>query len=318
MQERHKHRNLNFFSYDSQKAVEGAHAGTRTLSDWNRQISAGEGCVYYINGVKLSKLRERKTVVNGREQSQFAEFENVAELKKFYKKNLFNNIPELSAERPRRRRAARKTPNTTASPEVLAKRRAQKMKRKVRAMSRAERIDLAVEQACLHWHQAGIQHATYQHANKYVLENFRNIGIPEPKCKVNFNAVKGGVKITEENIIRQWNQNSPTGGQPKKHILSDTEQYYVKTHSTYLFTPETIQIQDLVIDCPEKALAPIFDKRDQAESGNRVINPFLRALYSFVSSFGSSPSTTETKEIPSIKMQEEAQTKIELPKIKGL
>ena len=313
MQERHKHQNLNFFSYDSHKAAEGAHAGTRTLSDWNRQINAGDGCIYYINGVQLSKLRERKTVVNGRAQSQFVEFENVAELKKFYRKHLFNNIPELSTERLRRRRAARKSPKTAASPEGLAKRRTQKMKRKVRVMSREERIDLAVEQACLHWHQAGIQHA-----NKYVLENFRNIGIPEPKSKVNFNAVKGGVKITEENIIRQWNQNSPTGGQPKKHILSNTEKYYVKTHSTYLFTPETIQVQDLVIDCPEKALAPIFDKRPEAEQGNRVSNPFLRTLYSFVASFSSSPSTKPTNDIPSIKKEEAAQTMFELPKIKGL
>ena len=294
----HQYRNLKFFSYDSQKAIEGADAGKRTMNDWNRQINAGSNCIYYINGVQLSAVRK-------------TEFADVAELKQFFKKNLFNNMPGLSTKRQRLSRVVRKTPKQATS-----KRHQKKSKPKIRAVSSSDRANLAAEQACLHWHQAGIQHATYQHANKYTLENFPKIGLPEPKSRVNFDTVKGGVKITEENTIKAWNENNPKGGAPKKHTLGETESYYAKTHTSYLFTPENIQVQDLVIDCPSKALAPIFDSRPQSEQGNRIGNSFLRSLYSFVSRFAAK-TPQATYDITNDKADERDQKTIELTKPKG-
>lgn len=301
----HQYRNLKFFSYDSQKAIEGADAGKRTMNDWNRQINAGSNCIYYINGVQLSAVRK-------------TEFADVAELKQFFKNNLFNNMPGLSTERHRRRRLVRKTPNLTASFDTVAKRHRKKLKPKIRAVSSRDRANLAADQACLHWHQAGIQHATYQHANKYTLENFPKIGLPEPKSRVNFDTVKGGVKITEENIIKAWNENDPKGGAPKKHTLGEAapESYYAKTHTSYLFTPETIQVKDLVIDCPSIALAPIFDTRPKSEQGDRIENSFLRSLYSFVAGFGAKTPQT-TYDITNDKADEKDQKTIELTKPKG-
>lgn len=299
-----QYRNLKFFSYDSQKAIEGAEAGKRTMNDWNRQINAGSNCIYYINGVQLSAVQK-------------TEFANVAELKQFFKKNLFNNMPRLSTERERRGRVVRKTPKLATSSDTVVKRHHKKSKPKIRAVSSRDRANLAADQACLHWHQAGIQHATYQHANKYTLENFPKIGLPEPKSRVNFDTVKGGVKITEENTIKAWNENDPKGGRPKKHTCGETESYYVKTHTSYLFTPETIQVQDLVIDCPSKALAPIFDSRPQSEQGSRIGNLFLRSLYSFVSGFSAKTLQT-THDITSDKVEEKDQKTIELPKPKGV
>jgi hypothetical protein len=93
MQERHKYRNLNFFSYDDKAAAKGAEAGKRTLEDWNRTLEYKEKCRYYINGVNLFELRQRKTMVNGREVIEPVKFESIAELKQFFKKHLFNLIP---------------------------------------------------------------------------------------------------------------------------------------------------------------------------------------------------------------------------------
>jgi hypothetical protein len=196
------------------------------------------------------------------------------------------------------------------SSEALAKHRVKKLKLQARVLSSEERADLAAEQACLQWQQAGIQHATYQHANHYALDKFKKVGLPEPDFKINFESVPGGAKITEENTIRHWVENLP-GGAIKRHKRSETEQYYAKTQTSYLFTPETIQVQDLVIDCPSTALAPIFDQRPTAEQGTRVSNSFLRTLYSFVAGFTAKPAAATT-DLPSVPVEDDTKITIKL------
>lgn len=256
-----EHKNLNFFSYDSDATMGTAGAGTATLSDWNRHVNAQESCPYFINGVKLSELRAQM-VKEGK--CDKLEFSSVDELKRFFKEYIFKNL----------------------SP---------------------DEADLAAEHASLQCHQAGIQHATYQHAGAYVLDKFSGIGLSEPKFTVHFDSTDEGAKITEINAFYEWVER-PSG---KKHTRNPNEEYYAYTSTIYQFTPKCLQIEELIIDCPSLNLAPVFDKRPGEEQITRMSNRFFRALFAFIARFYSGGAPT----VPAVETKKDTQTTFEHPKL---
>lgn len=310
MTSRYEHKNINFFGYDAKATVQGAHEGTRTLNDWNRHVKAGEQCIYYINDVKLSELRARTTTVNGKEKIEYELFKDVQELKEFFKTHLFNQLRELK----KRTATNQDKPRKVLTKEERAARKIRK--EKIRA-KREKEADLAAEQACLHWHQAGIQHATYQNAYQNVLVKYPNIGLSDPttpptSSKIGFNSVQGGVKIIEENIFRKWDEIRPDRT-VKKHEISAKDDYYAKTKTTYIFTPEVVQVKEVVIDCPNRDLAPIFDKRPSIEQAPRTKgNQFLRSLCRWVTSISTKSPQSSVKDIPEVAPEESTQTTYKL------
>lgn len=304
MRSRHTYRNLNFFSYDSIETAKTSQQGERTLSDWNRHVRAGKQCGYYINGVQLSEMVKNKP------------FATVQELENFYKKNLFTNMTTPDSGSPRTGRLLRRVlkPGKSEAGKTKHPLKTKTMKHKTTVHNAEEQTNRAAKQACYQWHQAGIQHATYQHASKYSLEKFPLIGICEPtECIINFKTMPGGVTITEENVFRQWKEKNLSGTKPKDHIRDEKEDYYAKTQTTYLFTADSIEVADLLIDCPSVNLAPLFDTRPQADQEVRVGNRFLRSLYSFLGQFSTS-SAKSSEEIPSVEVEASTKTKIGLPK----
>lgn len=256
-----EHKNLNFFSYNSGETMRTAEAGTATLSDWNRHVRANESCPYFINGVKLSDLRDQMLKEG---KCDKLEFSSVEDLKSFFKEYIFKNLS-------------------------------------------SEEADLAAEHASLQCHQAGIQHATYQHAGAYVLNHFSGIGLSEPKFTVHFDSTDQGATITENNEFYEWVE-MPSG---KKHTRNPNEEYYAYTSTMYQFTPKSIQIEKLVIDCPSRNLAPVFDKRPGEEQITRMSNRFFRALFAFIARFYSGVSPT----VPAVEIKEDTQTTFDHPKL---
>jgi hypothetical protein len=59
---------------------------SKVLSDWNRQVMASDKCSYCINGQPVSDVRKGKP------------FETVADLKTFFKENLFHLAPKAEQE----------------------------------------------------------------------------------------------------------------------------------------------------------------------------------------------------------------------------
>lgn len=172
-----------------------------------------------------------------------------------------------------------------------------------------ERAELAVTQASLQWHQAGIQHATYQHTRAYTLEHFPNVQISEPEYYIHFVSTADGASITESNIYREWVE--VDNGSLNKHAGDEKKGYCAQTSTTYLFTPESIQIEGMAIDCPDQRLAQIFDIQPEKENLiTYVTNSFFRALYAFIALFYSGYT-----QVPTIE-QEEPQTSFTHPRLK--
>ncbi len=241
--------NMVFFSYDGKKAVTSADAGKRTLSDWNRQITAEQKCSYFINGINLRELREN---ILKEGKCQQLEFVDLAEFKQFLKEYLFKDLTDKKA-------------------------------------------DVAVEHAILQWHQAGIQHATYQHTWAYTLEHFPNMQIPEPNCTVHFISTQEGVCINENNTYPEWVE-VLSSGELKKHTPDETKAYCAHTSTTYLFTPESIELQGLSIDCPSLHFAQLFDKKPGEDIITLLTNCFFRALQAFIKRFYSDYTPVATAE----------------------
>lgn len=258
------HINMSFFSYDGEKTISTADAGSRTLVDWNRHVTADKTCGYFINGVPLSDIRAQSLKDGACQQLEFAD---LAELKLFFKDHLFKNLDE-------------------------------------------ERAELAVTQASLQWHQAGIQHATYQHTRAYTLKHFPNVQIPEPEYHIHFVSTADGVSITESNIYRKWLE-VYNNGSFNIHEGDEKKGYCAQTSTTYLFTPESIQIEGMSIDCPDQRLAQIFDVQPETDNLiTYVTNSFFRALYAFIALFYSGYTQVSTIE------QEEPQTSFTHPRLK--
>lgn len=283
MESSKEHKKIKFFDYNVKRTAETAAKGTRTLEDWNRQVIAGETCNYYINGVSLSVLRDKKP------------FKDVQELKEFFKTHLFNKMYEIKKKTPE----DKDKPRPVLSKEERAAKKLRIEKIKAKREKAAER---AAEQACLQMHQAGIQHATYQNAWELSEQQNIGIGLPDPTrppstTKIEFSAIPSGVKIIEENIFRKWIEK-----QHKVHEQIGKEKYFAKTKSTYVFTPTEIEVKEVVIDCPTAALTPVFGKK--LDGKQTSVGKFISSLYNLVSGF----SSTMPKEIPEVKQEEDERT----------
>lgn len=330
MKSRYLHRNLNFFSYDPRETASTATSkgsktfADRTLSDWNRQVTGGtEGCIYYINGQQLCELRKQETIVDGHKKVIYKAFESIEELQQFFKDNLFNKLAESSARNivssaESEHRQSGKRRKKIVGQEAIAKlqqRESQEKRSPADDDETMSPVDLAVQQACYQWHQAGIQHATYQYASRLSLEKFPKIGLTEPDSIIHFRGCDEGVLITEENTLRKWQEKDMSGRKPVTHQRKKDEEYYAYTKTEYLFTPTMIEIKDIEIDCPSSALAPMFDARPQAEQGKRE-GRFIRALYSYVEKLTSSTAklAAQNERIAEVETKETTQTRFRLPR----
>ncbi|MBP6919350.1 MAG: hypothetical protein KBB94_10600 [Legionellaceae bacterium] len=172
----------------------------------------------------------------------------------------------------------------------------------------AERADLAAIHASLQWHQSGIQHATYQHTRAYALEYFPTVQIPEPEYHIHFVSTQEGVCITESNIYRELVE-VLADKTIQKHTGDEKKGYCAQTSTTYLFTPENIQLEGIAIDCPNLRLAEVFDIQPEEDIITYLTNIFFRALYAFIARFYSGYAQLPTAE------QEDSQTNFEHPRL---
>ena len=78
-----RHSNLTLFKYNDEKP-----RPNQALSDWNRHIESPK-CGYYINGVKLSDLRNGKPFFNPLYPEKNDDPNDTIE--KFFKEQLFKN-----------------------------------------------------------------------------------------------------------------------------------------------------------------------------------------------------------------------------------
>jgi len=172
-----------------------------------------------------------------------------------------------------------------------------------------DRADLAATHAMLQWHQSGIQHATHQHTWAYALAQFPMIHLSIPIFTVRFISTKEGVCINENNTYSEWVEQLPNGD-VKKHSPAENEQYCAHTSTTYLFSPDGIQLQGLSIDCPSLPLAQLFDKKSGEGCMMYLTNLFFRALQAFIASFYSGYVPVSTSE------PDEPQTTFAHPRLK--
>ena len=77
-------------------------------------------------------------------------------------------------------------------------------------------------------------------------------------CTVHFISTKEGICINENNTYSEWVEQLPNG-EVKKHTPGKKQQYCAHTSTTYLFTPDSTQLQGLSIDCPSLPLAQLLD-----------------------------------------------------------
>ena len=144
-----------------------------------------------------------------------------------------------------------------------------------------EQANLAAIHASLQWHQSGIQHATYQHTWAYALKNFPNIQISAPTSHVHFMNTAEGALIIENNAYREWSK-VQANGNLEKFTRTEKESHFAQTSTTYLFTPDSIRLQGLSIDCSEPGLAQLFDKQPEETTIAYLTNRFFIALYMFI------------------------------------
>ncbi len=124
-------------------------------------------------------------------------------------------------------------------------------------------------------YQSGLFHATSSAVTKMVGDKNEKstfkIGLSQPDMQIHLITDNGGLRVIEQNEYRTW---SDLSGKDK-HICSDKE-YYAKTQTIYAMTPEHIEMRDLLVDCPSRNLAHIFDERPGQEQMLRF--PILREL----------------------------------------
>lgn len=174
-----------------------------------------------------------------------------------------------------------------------------------------EQAEIAATHALLQWHQWGILHATHQHTWNYALENFGNsIEISTPITNVYLANTVEGVLITEINAYREWSKVLPNGNL-EKHKRTETEPHYAQTSTTYLFTPKSVELKALSIDCAEKDLSLLFDKQPEETTISYLTNRFFLALYAFIARFFTDYSPVANEE-----PEQDTQTSFKHPDLK--
>lgn len=211
------HHNLKLFDHAPQDLFVKS-AVTNTMNEWNRQIKAQEKCVYFINGVQLSTLRQEP-------------FEHLEDFKAFLKEKLF---PSQSTDDQKQ----------------------------------------LVEMILATGYQGGLFYATNSAMTKKSMPT--SVGLSQADIRIDLISDPEGLKIMEENKYRQWVETS-TG---EKHICKENKPYYLKTQTTYVMKADSIKLCDLVVDCPSRHLAPIFDDRPQEEQIFR--SPLFKSLVAYI------------------------------------
>ncbi|PJD93915.1 MAG: hypothetical protein CK424_01275 [Legionella sp.] len=124
-------------------------------------------------------------------------------------------------------------------------------------------------------YQSGLFHATSSAITKMVGDknatSTYKIALSQPDMQIHLITDNGGLRVIEQNEYRTWTDLSGKG----KHTCTDKE-YYAKTQTIYAMTPEHIEMRDLLVDCPSRHLAHIFDERPGQEQMMRF--PVLREL----------------------------------------
>jgi len=187
-----------------------AEAAEKTFRDWNRLIKSKQECSYYINGKRLSDLRDNK---------QFADMQ---EFKTFLRDELLANYSESDQEK-------------------------------------------MLGMLLSFGYQAALPHATNSAVLAMAGTNSASaVSMSQPDMRVDLWHDDGGLHLREGNKYRQWFEKSTT-----RHECSGGKEYYLRTETTYLIAPGKIDLEDLILACPSKNLAPFLDRRPQGEQITR-------------------------------------------------
>lgn len=107
--------------------------------------------------------------------------------------------------------------------------------------------------ALRHFHQAGFPFATNFCINN---AHIGGLSASEPVSRIDFNDTEKGLEVIEQQTYKQLVSNKG-----KKNTITDLNAYHARTVTTSLININGITLQNLDIDCPTRAAAPIFDKR---------------------------------------------------------
>lgn len=120
-------------------------------------------------------------------------------------------------------------------------------------------------------YQGGLFHATSSAMTERTLGT--NVALNQPDMRIDLKSTESGLEIIEENKYIKWREMSPS----KEHSCVGTDKpYYAQTQTTYLMTSKDIKLTDLLVDCPSRNLAPLFDARPAQEQ--RFRSPILKNL----------------------------------------
>jgi|GEM_PF-6016434 len=111
--------------------------------------------------------------------------------------------------------------------------------------------------ATLHFHQAGLPHAT-NFSIKNISMNNKKMQVNDPETMINFKPTKNGLIITEKNTYKAWLDIS--GTKSKTHTGSPSKPFRAETETSYLLKHDgSIEVTDLQVKCPSSKLKPIFN-----------------------------------------------------------
>lgn len=131
---------------------------------------------------------------------------------------------------------------------------------------KGERLDELVESALFHFHQAGLQHTTNFCTNNITRNQLK---CSDPVTRIDFISTEDGVSIKEDNKYQEI-VNTKTG--KKTDFITDADKYHARTTTEYNFTDEGYTVQNLEVDCPNRQVADVFDKRTLLEKITQYIN----------------------------------------------
>lgn len=85
-----KHKNMNVFEYNTDKAA-GPAEERQALSDWSRHVISGKACTYFIDGKSVADIRAQEL---GTQDPKQLAFKDVDELRTFFVKHLFVKVED--------------------------------------------------------------------------------------------------------------------------------------------------------------------------------------------------------------------------------
>ncbi|MCR9191875.1 MAG: hypothetical protein NXI01_04375 [Gammaproteobacteria bacterium] len=206
------HRSTELFANFAPKNLfdNDADAAERTFSDWNRLIESKAKCSYYINGKRLSDLRDNQP------------FADMQEFKTFLRDQLLANYSQNDQEK-------------------------------------------MLGMLLSFGYQAALPHATNSAVLAMAGANSDSaVSMAQPDMRIDWWVENGALRLKEGNKYRKWFESGT-----KRHECSDEKEYYLRTETTYLIAPGKIDMEDLILACPSRNLAPFLDRRPKGEQITR-------------------------------------------------